>query len=357
MSERSPFDHKIRRKGLKARCFGSEIRGEPYDRRGFPTALTLLELLVVLTLMAALMGIGVGIFGRLNLGKQAAPGLVKNVLRSTRSLAVLEGTPARVAVDRKAGAIWGQGLRTIGLWHFEDERLEGAFRRDGILHGGEVVPEGRLGSCVRFAGTAEQWIELPVGGLSAYATGEGIGADFDIRLDRLTAATFLERRGSFALAATSEGALKAEVSLVGGPAEGGGKNFAETRPGSLQFDRWQRISFLYDRRRIRILVDGVEEASVEEGAPLRAPEEPILVGNPFSHFEGRIDELRIAAVVPGDTVTLSRGVAIAPGPDAVHFDGAGDLDPLFHSGPATLTLQFEEGKKVPIEVGIYGTIR
>lgn len=319
--------------------------------------LTLLEMLIVLTLIATLLGVGVGVFGQLTLGKQAAPGLVKNVLRSARSFALLEGAPARVAIDAKNRSLRSFGLRTIGLWHLESDEMEGAFRHNGILHGGEIVPEGRIGQGVRFSGKGDGWIELPVGTLSSFQTPEGIAVEFDLLLDRPQSATLVERKNSFSLQCTADGKLRALISLEGTAMEGGGSNQAQTREGALPWGRWTRVGLLYDRKRLRIVIDGIEEVAVEERGALRCPPEPVIFGSPTSRLEAKLDEIRISAVVAGEEAVLPKEVELLPGPSEVQFDAAGNLDPSVHAVPAVLTLQLDGGKKIPIEVGIYGTIR
>lgn len=320
-------------------------------------AVTLLELLIVLTLIASLMGVGVGIFGQLNFGSQAATGIVKNQLRATRNSALIASAPARVQFDREKQVLKSVTLKPIGTWHFENASGEGAFAVQGVHHGADLDTQGRVGSCLLFSRGAEQSFEVPSGGLPAYQTYEGIAIEFDFNLDRLANGFLIERKGSFAIGVSSTGRIKMDIHLEGTLSQGGGKNLVETREGVLQPLVWQHILVLYDRRNVRILVDGVEEAAIEEKGRMQVLAEPIVVSNGQGAIAGRFDELKISAVMAAEDIALPKGVEFLPGVSEIRFDALGNLDPSVHAGPVELGLQFDSGKKSKIEVGVYGTIR
>src|SRR5262245_60373418 len=89
--------------------------------RGF----TLLELLTVLLLFSILLGIGVGAFKKLSLGKSQAVGQVKDALRQARLFAIEQSSVAQVALDAKDQRIVASGFVLAGNWHFEDEKSQG----------------------------------------------------------------------------------------------------------------------------------------------------------------------------------------------------------------------------------------
>ncbi len=347
-----PFcDSSISRKKQRLRCFFREIEE---SQNG--TGVTLLELLIVLGFMATLMGIGIGIYGRLNLGNVAAPGLVKGVLRSARTHAIAESSFSRVDLDHKDHSIRSVALKTIGLWHFEDDSSQGAFGLNASLNGAQISSAGKIGSCIRFSKASEQWIELPVGGLSSYATREGIGLECDLFLERDSAGKLFERAQNFSLSLIGNGALGAEVTVK--DENGERKASAQTKAGTLQLGRWHHLSFLYDCRRIRIFIDGLEVASVAESGKMESGiEETIFISDRKRGFEGKIDELRISALRPSEIIALPKGVEFAPGVGEIYFNAAGNLDPLFHAGPEKIGLVYETGKVVELELSSYGTLR
>ncbi|HZM00933.1 MAG TPA: prepilin-type N-terminal cleavage/methylation domain-containing protein, partial [Planctomycetota bacterium] len=62
-------------------------------------AYTLLELLLVISIIGAVLGFGVGAFNRLAAADRVAAGQIRDALRTARSLAVAGSSPSRVVVE------------------------------------------------------------------------------------------------------------------------------------------------------------------------------------------------------------------------------------------------------------------
>ena len=74
-------------------------------RRG----MTLVELLFTMTLIAVVLGVGLGALATLDLGARASVGVVQRMLRQADNWAVARRAPARVRIDPARGVIRAEG--------------------------------------------------------------------------------------------------------------------------------------------------------------------------------------------------------------------------------------------------------
>ena len=326
---------------------------------GFPRrGVTLLELLVVLTLIASLLGIGVGIASRLTFGRGAAIEMVRDVLQAARAYAVAQGSPARVLALREGRAIQRTGLRPIGGWHFEGDGTEGAFSLKLDLRGARVVEEGRIGSALSFEEGG--FAEAPVGSLSAWSTRDGFGFEADVRVDH--GGGIVARRGeSWKLEVRGDGSVGADVTLVSatkGEEVRGERLRVETVPGLVLEGRWARLGLFYDRLHLRLSVDGVERARSRRARErVWLDPSPLRLSDPERTFHGAVDEVRVSSVVADEPRVLPDGVEFGQDLLEIRFDAAGNLDPSFHDGPVSVGLLYDGGARRAVEVGSYGTLR
>jgi len=313
-------------------------------RRG---GFTLLELLVVFLLVGVFLGMGVGVYVRLgeNLQYRTALGRVKTLLRKTRNFSVSGGGPAVVTIDPAGGKLFGTGNRAVGLWHFEDE--VGAFARRAEIRGGEIRDGGRFGRGVWFeeAGT------IDLGTSREFEAPDGILAEVWVNPSAPGAQTFLAKGRAFELAVDGQGRPRAAIRVAGGGTVSVSAE-SETIPPS----RWTRVGLLYDRRRLRLLVDGREAASLEASGPLEGdPEASLTLGTSREPIRGWVDEAQIFRMVPGEGVELPEGMTILEAPSEIVFRQGGSLDPETHRGPVTLRFTLPGGEET-VTLGWMGTV-
>jgi len=339
------------------------------QRRNRRAAFTLVELLLVLALLGMILGIGLGAFSRLNLGDRVAVAIVQDALRSAQNFAVGRGAPARVRIDAKTGAIRTEGMQVVGTWHFEDLPIRGAFELEGALLGGRLVEDGFQGRGLSFVGEpARSKVEIPVQGDPAWNLRDG----FALRIALRPHAGGSSRTGqaggavltlgeSAGLETTEQGAVRAwiaaEVADEHGELRKGGRIPVETLPLALVDDRWSLVEVQYDRRTLRLWIDGVLAAAVEEIAPVWKLDGPIVISPATQPWPGTVDSLVVSCVAAQEENRLPSGVAFAAGTiSEVLFAPGGGLDRGFHREPVRIELAYDDGRKVDVLVNFYGTV-
>jgi hypothetical protein len=108
---------------------------------------------------------------------------------------------------------------------------------------------------------------------------------------------------------------------------------------------------------LRAFVEGVPVGEIEESAFVAPTAEAMIVGGGRRVWEGAIDSLVISAVAAGELVALPQGASFAPGapPEIVFWPGGG-LDRTVHSEPVEFTIEFDDGVRIPVRVGLYGNV-
>jgi len=328
-------------------------RRDPY------AGLTLLELMLVLFVLALLFGISLGFLSTLDLGRRSARGLVKNVLRSAANTAIASGASAEVRVDPQSGTLVAQALRVVGTWHFEGRALEGAFGIDGTVDPGLFTEDGYLGSALSFAGRFGASATIPVQHDPSFDLRDGFALECAVfweeagggRLLSIGEACSLEIGG----AGEVRGRFTAATEREGHPAPGASV-VVQSSAGRVPAGRWARLRLLYDRRELRLEVDGVLAARVEETAPVWRIDSPLVLSDERRPFPGRVDELCVSAVVSGEAARLPETVRIVESPPVIHFVPGGGLDRDLHPGSARIVLAYQDGERDTIEIGSYGTV-
>jgi prepilin-type N-terminal cleavage/methylation domain-containing protein len=321
--------------------------------------MTLIELLMVMALLGLLLGAGVGMLSSLDLGHRASVGLVQNVIRSARNSAVARGAPARVRLD-PSGTITAEAMEVVGTWHFEGD-LVGAFGFRGVNSGGVYVDDGWIGRALSFAGQGGSYAEFPVGAAASWDFSEGFAIECAVRLEQPGAGHLLDLGGAIGLDVTENLAprawLRPFVTDTTGTERAGGKFAVEGPAGALVGSDWHRVRFEYDRRTARLLVDNVEVAREELELPVWSLEGPLVLADSQRGFPGSIDNLIVSAVAASESVELPEGTAFsADAPALVRFDAGGHLDREVHSEPVEFHLEFDDGDRIRLRIGMYGTV-
>lgn len=330
----------------------------------FNAGMTLIELMLVMGLIAVMMGMGLGAFATLDPGRRAALGQVTSLLRTAHNTAVALGAPSRVILNHETGEILTVGMRVVGTWHFEDETLSGSDGIDGVFLGsGSLLDDdGFMGRGLSFDGApAGARAEFPVQHDPAFDLTEGFSLEISYKPERMVGAKLIEIGDSFLLQATSGGGLSAtlyrrEVDALGQPRRGA-RVGVQTSATALRPDQWNHVRCVYDKRTLRLLVNGVPLASTASDVPVWDVEAPLIVGGGTTLPSGVLDRLILAVVVGSERGVLPLGVDFTPQtPASVEFMAGGGLDPTVHLRPVELGLDFGEGGVETIRVNVYGTV-
>ncbi len=337
-------------------------------RPGF--GITLIEILIVTSIMAVLMGISIGFISKLNrvVGLKAEAARLDAVLRKARNTASSDETEAVVRIDADRNSVTAFVVRTVGLWHFEDNVTTG-FGNNASVSGPKLSSPsgGKIGRCFVFQKgdtincgnlhtfnlplglSFEAWV-FPADGNPGVICQKGRGFKCGIE-----GGFFYARLRDVGEAATSERRL-------------------HVPPGM-----WSHVRLDFDGTRLRVFVNGAlggsfprdsgasksqkADRSQEQKTFKFTPddESDLLIGGEKGQFRGKIDEVRISGITDEDAEFLSETVQFSIEESTsmeIHFDQSGKLDPEYHEKPVTLVIvsRAEKSKKESITLGMTGVI-
>lgn len=295
-------------------------------RRGF----TLLELIVVCGLLAVLAGIGVGFLQRADTSRSAAMSAVSAEVRRAANTARSTGLPTEVVFSTgdptaTGGAaapseVWARVLAPVGAWRFEpDERqLVAALEPESNADYGP----GRFGRAARFDFDGKGALLSVAMSGARFDLRDGFALRMDLRLER-SEVMVLARIGQGFELRLDEG-LVPSARLVTADGEQSGVQVTMRADRAVELDRWQRVEFVYDRRRLSLVIEGREVAAVEaSAAPFQRDDEVFEVSPGDAPIEGWVDEVELLAYDLSEPQILPLEVELTRAA-VVRFDGQGD---------------------------------
>lgn len=318
--------------------------------------------MVVIVIVAALLGLGLGSLRRVDGADRRAVMQVKDAMRAARLLAVGQGAPASLVVDADAHEVYAMGLRTVGNWHFED--AEGTGWPVPVDHPETALQTGGvLGWRLRLEEDVAHVRDPP----PTFDSPHGFGLDLWVApADDPRPMTILERPGRWSLGFDFQGDLELAVSLVPEQAEGladdAPETFRHAWPGvDLPSGRLTRVTVVFDGRNLHLAVDG-RRAAEDTVFPTRRRlagrgGEPMRTGDGPTRFRGDLDELRLFSVVVADHERLPDEVELLGGSRVVRVAASGHLDPAFHGAPEIVEMTLgDPAVDLFVEYGLLGTV-
>lgn len=363
--------------------------GGPRLRRRLRRAFTLVEMLVVISIISLLCGIGFSVYFGLirSTALNSEMRAVMGIVQSARSAAAAGGETF-IRVDTANNRLHVFERVRVGVWHFEmlnASGTPGAFGHTAVaVDGGATLAEGKVGKALALDGSyrlkckmnlGEEWAEIP-----GYDAHEGVAieawvmpADTDADTGTMTV---ISRGGWFALslvydADTKRFALDASV-IMPSPDGAEHRNYTASTAPVVRPNEWTHVSISCHKLNgtITLRVDGVAQDLVDNtSGAVEAPSsdaETIIGGQADGDdpFKGRIDELDISAYAANDVHQITgklklEAAGLAAG-DTVRFDSSGKLDSVHGGTTPKLMLKDYQGQAVKssvvISIGAMGAL-
>lgn len=314
---------------------------------GHRRGVTLIELMVVLSVIAIVFGIGLAFLtsASRDLEFRSTVGQVRTLLRYARSEAIAQHSAAYVEIDPVAREMRAVTKRPIGLWHFEDDACTGAFGHHGKVSGGELV-RGKLGSALSLG----RKNSVDCGELPLFRPDQGILIEAWLLLNSAEAQSLFTCEGMYGLRVAKDGGLAGEA---------GGKE-TDAEGVRVPVGRWFEAKLVYDGKIVLLKQDGqVVGASEDDGKAGELVDRGahFFIGGGDLGMDGLVDEVRVSAILPTETRHLPEGISIeGDAPVQVWFDERGRLDRGHHSGPVQIVLHWEKESET-FTIGWLGTVQ
>ena len=351
------------------------------------SAFTLVEILVVCSILAIIMGLGAAFLGSLNrvMAVQAEKGRLDALVRRAHNSASLEHARAWIILDPDRNSVEVKAMTVVGLWHFEDEDLTGFPQGQDISLGSARLsnPEirsGKIGRCLVFDGKGSG---ADMGTNHLFESRYGIAVEAWVFPEAETTSTLFTLGKGLKLTLSGE-YLEGNVLGVGSVDNSWGAKKSRSKKNQLTVPvpirRWSHIALSFDGHHVELRVNGAlagvyppyerkkkkkkskSRSRTPEGDELRFQPDPdshLFIGR---SFEGMIDEVRVSAVVYTEVQTLDANVAIDRKRTTdlvVHFAPGGWLDEAFHAETVRIVLgsRTDPTKVEILEISRLGTIR
>src|SRR5436190_16620567 len=203
------------------------------------TGVTLIELMVVMSIIAILLGVGMAMMSESNkdLGLRATRSSVLGICRFARTAARNSRAPVSVRIDPEGKFISTVIRKPMAAWHFEDASLQGALGHSAKLTNGKLTDDGRVGKGIQFADNGGS---LGCGSVPMVANDQGLLVEIWYRpnlhkRDRV----LVQKVGEFGLGLSKLGTLQgwfgAETERVG----------IQMTDAPLPERRWSKLSMLW----------------------------------------------------------------------------------------------------------------
>ena len=303
------------------------------QQRGF----TLLELIIVITLVGALAGLGAGLLVGSGDPAEQVRRIVVDSVRLAKDQARRTRAPASVEVripqgdPDEIGTVRVVALRPVCEWNFDDGRPHGSGDVTTEILAAKIVDDGRFGRGL------DCDIAMDGSGIRADVRSR---ADFDLRSGFVVRADlYLNARGACTVVRVGEafefgiaqgGYLTGSVTLR---RQDGNQGQRITLRGvrRVPVGRWFQAEFAVDRAQARLRLNGaLEVAKATDEECWRDPEAYFVVSDAGAQVPGRVDTVELQAFEVVGENDLPPFTKLIEGPQWLYFDRDGLVDRKRH---------------------------
>jgi hypothetical protein len=198
---------------------------------------------------------------------------------------------------------------------------------------------------------------------------DGVALDCFIFQTNRAPCTLFSKGRAYRLEVNEAGGLQAALRVVGRSAkddEGGQEKVLDSQDYILPLNKWVKVGFRFNGYTFTLSAGGIQRnaAVLKEGKPpLRDRLVPhanaaLMIGSGENPFFGRMDELRLSAVVLGDEIPFHEEIRLtAKKTQNIHFDASGLLDSKYHNHPESIEFIYSESRQYRVTIGLMGEVR
>lgn len=312
------------------------------DQSGF----TLIEMLVVMSLLSVLIGLGVGMLNRRGSDFDIARTVVRDQVRLARETALARHVPTEVVFSGDGFetliTVESKSLEPVAHWHMEGRPgLDRAPRESRIE--GDVV-QGRIGEARRTeVDPAKTLLRLPIGRRPSFDLSGGFAVRLDVLIEERSESTVFRIGNSIEW--TLDEDLFLSVRVV--PSEGGGAPAAPVQIEAeepLRLGRWHALDLVHDGRRLTMRVDDRTIATAPMTLSLlQLGSDELFVSPEDRPLVGIVDSVQLWGFTIGDRQAIPGTLEFDGARPVVRFDDRGQIeraDPIrFTNGDETIELR------------------
>jgi len=335
------------------------------NKNAFLIGFTLIELIVVITIIAITSGIGLYVLSNINKdwGLTAATNYTTSLLRYARSNAKSNSLPQKVVIDTACRSIYLLSLEPIGLWHFENQvpatgsastQTTGAFGSQGKIYGANQTI-GKIGMAFNFRGTS--YIEINDISCLPSKTSNNTPDGFVIELwlcpnenIQGTQQVIFYKGKELVMILDKNGRLEAVI----------GNLKLVSKNVYLAPKKWVYVILYYDGEEGRLFINDIE-ADFGFGKIQWVNDMPLIIGaikneqtqRGRNGFNGTIDEFKFSILIATGKYTTPPDVGFQIEKTfldrekkfVIHFDTNGELDKRYHLKPISFKVTSHEEEK------------